>query len=104
MRMNTKQGLRALALVGLLGMAGCRSAPEKAHLSKGNQATLDHAKGLAALTGLPQRVMWREKDGTTVTTVVQPPAPGEATEQMTVTRSKPVDGPVPGAMAPGQVR
>lgn len=66
----------------LAAAAGCKSSQDKA-----NDAALNQAKQQAASTGLAQQVLWKDADGNTVTTVVQPPAPGQTTEQITVTKT-----------------
>lgn len=66
----------------LAAAAGCKSSQDKA-----NDAALNQAKQQAASTGVAQQVLWKDTDGNTVTTVVQPPAPGQTTEQITVTKS-----------------
>ncbi len=65
---------RAIAFVAVLAvaLAGCESKQDKA---------LDQAKKQAAATGQPQQVVTVEKDGSTVTTVVQPPAQGSRPRQ-----------------------
>lgn len=82
---------RALSLPALVvlavALAGCKSSQQKA---------LDQAKEQAAKTGQPQQVVSVAKDGTTTTTVIQPPAPGQKDEAVTTT----VTPPVPGASAP----
>ncbi len=52
--------------------------------SKQDQA-IDQAKKQAAATGQAQQVISVDKDGNTVTTTVEPPAPGQAGQQVTTT-------------------
>lgn len=68
-------------------LAGCASKQQKA---------LDEAKKQAASTGQPQQVVSVDKDGNTITTVVQPPAQGQ-TQPTLVTTTAP---PMPGAAKP----
>lgn len=65
----------ALALAVVL-LAGCASRQEKA---------IDQAKKQAAATGQAQQVISVAKDGTTTTTIVQPPVPGQAGQAVTTT-------------------
>ena len=76
---------RAIALVAVLTVAfsGCESKQEKA---------LDQAKKQAAATGKAQQVVTVEKDGSTETTVVQPPAPGQQTQAVSTTTTPPTPG------------
>jgi hypothetical protein len=57
-------------------VCGCKAKPD---------AALEHAKAQAASTGQPQTITSTGKDGSTVTTVVQPPAPGQKDEVVTTT-------------------
>ena len=61
-----------LVLVAVI-LAGCSSKHEQA---------LDQAKKQAAATGQAQQVVSVDKNGTTTTTVVQPPAPGKRTRRL----------------------
>jgi hypothetical protein len=63
-------------------LAGCRSAQDKA-----NDQAVAQAKQQAAATGVAQQVVSTDKDGSTVTTVVQPPQQGQTTQQVTVTKT-----------------
>src|ERR1035438_10819121 len=65
----------ALAL-GVVLLAGCASRQEKA---------FDQAKKQAAATGQAQQVISVATDGTTTTTIVQPPAPGQSGQAVTTT-------------------
>jgi hypothetical protein len=68
---------QVLALVLLAGiLSGCASKQEKA---------LDQAKQQAAKTGQPQQVVSVDKNGTTTTTIVQPPVAGQTNEAVTTT-------------------
>lgn len=66
----------------MLVMAGCKSAQEKA-----NEAAITQAKQQAASTGTAQQVVATDADGSTTTTVVQPQAAGQATQQITTTKT-----------------
>jgi hypothetical protein len=63
-------------LVAALVLAGCKSKQD---------AALEHAKQQAASTGQPQQIVSTDKSGNTVTTVVQPPQPGQSGEVVTTT-------------------
>jgi hypothetical protein len=52
--------------------------------SKQDQA-IEQAKKQAIATGQPQQIISLDKDGNTVTTVVQPPQPGQTGQQITTT-------------------
>ena len=67
-------------------LAGCKSKQDEA---------IEQAKKQAAATGQPQQVVWVDKNGTTTTTVVQPPAPGQTAQQITTTTT-----PAPAGTAP----
>jgi len=69
-----------LALATTLTFTGCRSAQDKA-----NDAALAQAEQIAASTGTPQRVTWTDPHGNTVTSIVQPPLPGQNQQQITST-------------------
>lgn len=84
----------ALFLPALLAfaLAGCESSQQKA---------LDQAKQQAARTGQPQQVVSVDKHGNTITTVVQPPAPGQTNEAIyTSTTPPPAGAPAPAPSAP----
>ncbi len=70
------------ALGASMLLAGCRSSQDKA-----NDQAVAQAKQQAAATGVAQQVVSTDKDGSTVTTVVQPPQPGQTTQQVTVTKT-----------------
>jgi len=80
--MNAKTGLKVAALTLMLAVAGCKSAADKA-----NDAAMAQAKQQAAATGVAQQVVYTDKDGNTVTSIVQPPAPGQTSEQITTTKT-----------------
>jgi hypothetical protein len=63
-------------LMAALVFAGCKSKQD---------AALEHAKQQAASTGQPQQIVSTDKSGNTVTTVVQPPQPGQSGEVVTTT-------------------
>ena len=90
-------GLSAGALALALVLSGCKSAQEKA-----NDAAVAQAKQQAAQTGTAQQVVATGADGDTVTTVVQPPAPGQTTQQITVTRTKTTTSASSTAAAPAE--
>jgi len=82
----------ALLVVAAAILCGCESKQEKA---------LDQAKKQAAATGQAQQVVSVDKNGTTTTTLVQPPAPGQANQAVTTTQTKPAPGaPIPQAADP----
>ena len=81
-----KAQLLALVL-GACVFSGCASKQDKA---------IDQAKAQAAQTGLAQQVVSVDKNGTTTTIVVQPPAKGQANEAITTV----VTPPAPGAQIP----
>jgi hypothetical protein len=76
------RGLKVAVLASVLAYAGCKSAQEKA-----NDAAIAQAKLQAATTGTAQQVVSTDKDGNTLTSIVQPPAPGSTTQQITTTRT-----------------
>lgn len=80
--MNSRTSLKVGVLALGLMLSGCKSAQDKA-----NDAALTQAKQQAALTGIAQQVVWRDKDGNVVTMLVQPPAPGQTTQQVTTTKT-----------------
>ena len=89
--MLRRAGVPVLALV-LAGLAGCASKQEKA---------LEQAKKQAVATGQPQQVVTVDKNGDTVTTVVQPPAPGQKQPTVVTTTAPPPPGmPKPKASGP----
>lgn len=73
--------LTLLLVAGLL--SGCKSRQDQA---------LDQATKQAAATGQPQQVVSVDKSGTTTTTVVQPPAPGQKVATITTTTAPPAPG------------
>ena len=83
----------ALALILVAGIvAGCNSKQEQA---------LNQAKEQAAKTGQPQQVVSVDKSGTTTTTIIQSPAPGQTTGAITTTTKPPVAGtPAPAPSGP----
>ena len=76
-------GLKVGALALVLAVTGCKSAQDKA-----NDAAIAQAKQQAAMTGNAQRVATTDRDGDMVTYVMQPPAPGTTTQQMTMTKTR----------------
>ena len=80
------------ALVLAMGLAGCGSKEQKA---------LDQAKKQAVATGQPQQVSSVDRDGNTITTVVQPPAQGQKQSTVTTTTAPPpAGGPKPAPKDP----
>ncbi len=85
---------RGIMLVAVLAvaLAGCESKQDQA---------LDQARKQASTTGKAQQVVTVEKDGTTVTSVVQPPAAGQQNQAVTTTQTPPTPGqPVPAPSEP----
>ena len=81
-----------LALALAVALSGCESKQDKA---------IDQAKKEAAKTGQPQQVVSVAKDGTTTTTIVQPPAPGQTAQATTTsTAPPPQGGPAPAPSEP----
>ncbi|HEY9126471.1 MAG TPA: hypothetical protein VIM62_05050 [Acidobacteriaceae bacterium] len=78
MRTMIPSPMRALAAVALLTvtMAGCKSSQDKA---------IEAAKQKAAQTGQEQQVVTTDSKGNTVTTTVEPPAPGQTAQTVTTT-------------------
>jgi type II secretory pathway pseudopilin PulG len=73
-------------------LSACKSRQDEA---------LDQAKKQAAATGQAQQIVSVDKNGTTVTTVVQPPSAGQKIEAITTTAAPPVAGaPIPAASGP----
>ncbi|HEY0264145.1 MAG TPA: hypothetical protein VGC07_06450 [Granulicella sp.] len=62
-------------------ISGCKSKLDKA---------IDTARQQAASTGQPQQVVSTDNSGNTVTTTVQPPAPGQSGQTVTTTVTPPV--------------
>jgi len=77
--MNPSPALKwiAAAILSTVIFTGCSK-------SKQDQA-IEQAKKQAATTGQAQQVVSVDKDGNTVTTVVQPPQPGQSGQQITTT-------------------
>ncbi len=65
-----------LAVVLMLSLGGCRSRQDTA---------IEQAKKQAATTGQQQQIVTTDKNGNTVTTVVQPPVPGQNGQVVTTT-------------------
>ncbi len=76
-------GVATLALVMAAAMLGCSSKQDKA---------IELAKKQAVSTGQPQQVSSVDKDGNTVTTVVQPPAQGQKDSSVVTTTTSPAPG------------
>jgi len=79
---NTLNPLKIAMIAATLFFAGCQSAQDKA-----NEQAVAQAKQQAATTGTAQQVVATDKDGNTTTTIVQPPQPGQTTQQVTVTKT-----------------
>jgi type II secretory pathway pseudopilin PulG len=78
---------RWMSILGLVLVAGILSGCG----SKQEQA-LEQAKKQAAKTGQAQQVVFVDKNGTTTTTLVQPPVAGQTTQALTTTVTPPVVG------------
>jgi hypothetical protein len=76
-------GMMIAALSAAVLLSGCESAQQKA-----NDQAVAQAKQQAAASGVAQQVVSTDKDGNTITTVVQPPQPGQTTQQVSVTKTK----------------
>lgn len=86
-----KMPVLVLVLVAAI-LSGCQSKQEQA---------LDQAKKQAAATGQAQQVVSVDKNGTTTTTVVQPPVKGQTDEAITTMVTPPAVGaPVPASSGP----
>lgn len=81
----------ALALAVML-LAGCSSKQDQA---------IEQAKKQAAATGQPQQVVSVDKNGTTTTTTIQPPAPGQTAPTITQTTAPSQTPPGTPPPAPG---
>lgn len=81
----------ALALAVVL-LAGCSSKQDQA---------IEQAKKQAAATGQPQQVVSVDKNGTTTTTTIQPPAPGQTAPTITQTTAPSQTAPGTPPPAPG---
>jgi hypothetical protein len=75
----------AMALAAAV-LTGCKSKLDEA---------IVHAKEQAAKTGQPQEIVTKDKSGNTVTTVVNPPAPGQQAESVVTTVTPPGVAPPP---------
>ena len=84
-QMHRSISLRYALAFALLALpfSGCKSRQEK---------EIDQAKEQAAKTGQPQQVVSTDSNGNTVTTVVQPPAPGQTGQTVTTTVTPAVPG------------
>lgn len=94
--MNVRYAGRSVAVLalGLFILTGCQSKQD---------AAIEAAKKQAAATGQAQQVVSVDKNGNTVTTTVEPPAPGQTAQVVTTTvvpkTIVPANQP---AVAPGQ--
>jgi hypothetical protein len=91
------KGIGALALA-IVFLTGCKSKQD---------AAIETAKKQAAATGQAQQVVSVDKNGTTTTVTVQPPAPGQTSGAVTTTVTPAQQTPVnesvsQAAVAPGQ--
>jgi hypothetical protein len=85
-------GRRMQALALAIVLSGCESKQDKA---------IDDAKKQAAAMGQPQQVVSVDKNGTTTTTVVQPPMAGQTAQAVTTTSMPaPTGTPAPAASDP----
>lgn len=76
-------GLIGAALALGVVFSGCASKQEKA---------LQQAEKQAAATGQPQQIVTVDKNGNTITTIVQPPAAGQKQATVTTTTTPPAAG------------
>lgn len=84
----------AVMALGLTMLVGCHSKQD---------AAIDAAKKQAAATGQAQQVVSVDKNGSTTTTTVQPPAPGQTGQAVTTTVTPaPAANSGQSAVAPGQ--
>jgi hypothetical protein len=89
---STRTGGMLTLLLAMGIFSGCTSKQQQA---------VDQAKAQAAKTGQAQQVVSVDKNGTTTTTIVQPPANGQTSEAMSTTVAPPTPGaPVPAASGP----
>ena len=75
--MAARNGIKLYLLAMLVGAAGCRSRQELT-----NAAAIEQAKLMAAQTNSPIKVVTVDAAGTTMLTIVRPPAPGTKTQQL----------------------
>ena len=83
-------GVAGAGLLAFAMMTGCKSAEDKA---------LEQAKSQAASTNTAQQIQYVDGNGDTVTTTVQPPAPGQP-QQIATTTTPPAPGPKPAKTNP----
>jgi hypothetical protein len=86
----TARKLPVVALLALAFLAGCKNK---------EQAALEQAKAQAASTNMPQQIQYIDRNGDTVTTVVQPPVAAQA-QQVATTITPPAPGPAPKSTDP----
>lgn len=79
---NHIEPLKIAAIAAAMLFTGCQSSQEKA-----NDQAVAQAKQQAATTGNGQKVISTDKDGNTITTVIQPAQPGQTAQQVTVTKT-----------------
>jgi len=94
--MNVRYAGRSVAVIalGFFILTGCRSKQD---------AAIEAAKKQAAATGQAQQVVSVDKNGNTITTTVEPPAPGQTAQVVTTTVAPPAATPAnQPAVAPGQ--
>ena len=82
--------LGGTAVLALAVLSGCSNKEQKA---------LDQAKAQAASTNMPQQIQYVDKNGDTVTTVVQPPVAGQP-QNINTTTTPPPPGPPPHSTDP----
>lgn len=94
--MNVRYAGRSVAVLalGFFILTGCQSKQD---------AAIEAAKKQAAATGQAQQVVSVDKSGNTITTTVEPPAPGQTAQVVTTTVAPPAATPAnQPAVAPGQ--
>ncbi|HEX4322193.1 MAG TPA: hypothetical protein VHZ52_14870 [Acidobacteriaceae bacterium] len=84
-------GLVFASALMIVALNGCQSKQD---------AAIEQAKKQAASTGQTQTVTTTDKSGNTVTTTVQPPAPGQKDEVVTMTVTPKAANPAQAAVAP----
>src|SRR5215468_3695287 len=82
----------AALLFAMVAFIGCQSKQD---------AAIEQAKRQAAATGQAQQVVSVDKSGNTVTTTVEPPAPGQKGQQVTTTVTPPTSVPATTPPVPG---
>jgi hypothetical protein len=88
---KNRMKLASGAVLALAILVGCQSKQE---------AAIEQAKKQAAATGQAQQVVSVDKSGNTITTTVQPPAPGQTGQAVTTTVAPPAGAPSSAATVP----